>query len=57
MNDRRAENFVHALEQWIGAYHAVTQNGAPISILSQTRGFLVLATQMMLEPPTQEQGR
>jgi hypothetical protein len=55
MNDRRAENFVHALEQWIGAYHSVTINGAPISLLQQARGFLVLATQMMVEQETKDE--
>lgn len=46
---RRAESVVHALEQYLGARDAVIHNGYPISMMQQTKGFLVLALEMMME--------
>jgi hypothetical protein len=48
---RRAANFVHALDQYMGARDAV-KDGAPVSVMNQTRAFLVLATATMLEERT-----
>ncbi len=45
---RKAANFVHALDQYLGARKAV-ENGNPASLATQTRAFLVMATAMMVD--------
>lgn len=52
-NRNHAETLVHCLDQYIGAQFAV-RNGETMAVLTQTRGFLVLAIEMALNELVEE---